>query len=127
MGTFGRLFLPGLTLFTGELPWRNNLANLSCIPAALYRCVFTSSPRFRRGMYLLTGTGARAGVRFHSANLMGICPPYVAQLNGCIALGEKLGWMDKQKALLISAPAIRRFESAMEQKPFELEIRNVRT
>jgi hypothetical protein len=32
--------------------------------------------------------------------------------------------MDGQKALLLSAPAVRRFESYMERKPFRLEIVN---
>jgi hypothetical protein len=45
-------------------------------------------------------------------------------LNGCIAIGEKLGWMSGQKALLLSAPAVRRFETHMNKQPFELEIVN---
>jgi hypothetical protein len=49
---------------------------------------------------------------------------YMKQLNGCIALGEKLGWMDGQKALLLSAPAVRRFEDHMGRVPFKLEIIN---
>jgi hypothetical protein len=76
-------------------------------------------------MYLLLGTEPRAGIRKHPANLMGaIDKGFRAQLNGCIALGEKLGWIDGQKALLLSAPAMRRFESIMGGKPFTLEIRN---
>jgi hypothetical protein len=49
---------------------------------------------------------------------------YRAQLNGCIALGERLGWLDGQKALLLSAPAVRRFEAHMGREPFKLEIAN---
>lgn len=75
-------------------------------------------------MYLLLGTEPRAGIRKHSANLMGaIEMGYRAQLNGCIALGERLGWIDGQKALLLSAPAMRRFEAHMGYQPFTLEIR----
>ena len=130
-GTFGRIWARGLSLFTGELPWRDNAANVSCVPPApgaepvLYRCAWTWSPRFRRFMYLLVGTEPRAGVRKHSANLMGDAGlGYRAQLNGCIALGEKLGCLDRQKALLLSAPAMRRFETHMGRAPFLLEIRN---
>lgn len=47
---------------------------------------------------------------------------YKAQLNGCIALGERLGWIDGQKALLLSAPAMRRFEAYMQGRSFTLEI-----
>lgn len=130
-GTFGRIFVPGLTLFTGELPWRNNVASVSCIPpgpdsdSVVYRVEWTWSPRFRRMMYALLGTDPRAGIRKHPANLMGDASRGLrCQLNGCIALGEKLGWIEGQKALLLSAPAVRRFEYYMERKSFELEVRN---
>lgn len=123
-GTFGRLFAGPLSFFTGELPWRNNASNVSCIPPGRYDCRWTFSPRFRRNMYILLDTHPRAGIRKHSANLMGDkAMGYRAQLNGCIALGERLGWLDGQKALLVSAPAMRKFESYMAGKPFTLEIR----
>ena len=121
-GTFGRFIAGPLSFYSGELPWRDNAANVSCLPLGTYECVWTFSDRFRRFMYLLLGTEPRAGIRKHSANLMG-SPPFKAQLNGCIALGEKLGWIDGQKALLLSAPAVRRFEEYMGGKPFTLEIR----
>jgi hypothetical protein len=125
-GTFGRIVAGELVLFSGELPWRENRSNVSCIPPGLYRCLWTFSPRFRRMMYLLDPTAPRAGIRKHAANLMGDTTlGYRAQLNGCIALGERLGWLNGQKALLLSAPAMRRFESHMGRKPFTLEIRNV--
>jgi hypothetical protein len=74
-------------------------------------------------MYLLLGTSPRAGIRIHSANLMGDdSMGYRRQLNGCIAFGERLGWIDGQKALLVSAPAVRRFEQYMGYQPFTLEI-----
>jgi len=124
-GTFGRIGARGLCLYTGELPWRDNAPNISCVPPMICRVAWTWSPRFRRFMYLLLGTEPRAGVRKHSANLMGdIALGLRAQLNGCIALGERLGWIDGQKALLLSAPAMRRFEAHMGHAPFVLEIRN---
>ena len=125
-GTFGRIAVPGLTLFTGELAWRNNRANVSCLPApGRHRVIWTYSPHFRRYMYLLLGTDPRAGIRAHPANFMGDATlGYRKQLNGCIALGEKLGVMGGQKALLVSASAVRRFETHMEHKTFELEIIN---
>jgi len=122
-GTFGRIIAKNLTLFSGELPWRENAPNISCIPIGTYLCRWTLSPRFKRFMYAVESVPQRTGVRKHSANLMGdSLQGYRAQLNGCIALGERLGWMDGQKALLLSAPAMRRFERHMELKPFELEI-----
>jgi len=123
-GTFGRIVGPGITLLTGELPWRENRPSISCIPEGFYRVEWTWSPRFRRFMYLVDGVVGRSGIRKHSANLMGDAAlGYKSQLNGCIALGERLGWLDMQKAVLLSAPAVRRFEEAMNHRPFILEVR----
>lgn len=121
-GTFGQFVAGRLGLLSGELPWRDNAASISCIPTGTYSCIWTISPRFRRPLYLVAGVRARSGIRFHPANLMKNPPP-MCQLNGCIALGEKLGWIDGQKALLLSAPAIRRFEEYFAGRPFTLEIR----
>ena len=122
-GTFGRITAGPLTFFTGELPWRDNASNVSCIPADRYECRWTYSPRFKRQMYVLLGTEPRGGIRIHSANLMGDKDMgYKAQLNGCIALGERLGWIEGQKALLLSGPAVRQFEHYMGGQPFTLEI-----
>lgn len=130
-GTFGRMLTRGLSLYSGELAWRDNRANVSCLPPApsdgpqLHQVVWTWSPRFGRFMYLLLGTEPRGGIRGHSANFMGDDTlGFRRQLNGCIALGEKLGWIEGQKALLLSAPAVRRFEDHMGRRPFLLEIRN---
>src|SRR3990167_11448855 len=122
-GTFGRFVAGRLGLFSGELPDHDNASNVSRIPAGTYRCVFSHSPRFGRNLYLVDSVPARAGIRLHTANLMGDNPPYRRQLNGCIALGERLGWIEGQKALLLSAPAMRRAESYFSGRPFTLEIR----
>jgi hypothetical protein len=47
---------------------------------------------------------------------------FKSQLQGCVALGEKLGKFDGQKGLVLSAPAVRRFEMFLRQQPFTLEI-----
>jgi len=110
--------------FTGELPWRDNQTNISCIPEGKFECRWTYSARFKRYMYEIKVPG-RVGIRIHSANLMGDASKnFKCQLNGCISLGEKLGSIENQKAVLLSAPAVRHFESYMNHEPFELEIRN---
>lgn len=124
-GTFGRIYANGLTLFSGELPDRGNAPSVSCIPPGTYKVIWSWSPRFQRLMYEVLNVPARTGIRKHSANFMGDASiGFLSQLNGCIALGEKLGWMDGQKALLVSAPAVRRFEQHLQQWPFTLEISN---
>lgn len=127
-GTFGTIQVPNGEyveyFYTGELNWLDNRSNVSCVPPGLYRCTWTYSPRFKRHMYLVEGVKDRGGIRLHSANFMGDdTKGYKRQLNGCIALGEKLGTMEGQKALLLSAPAMRRFERMLGGEPFELEIK----
>lgn len=123
-GTLGIMFYEGERLFSLELPWRDNIANLSCVPAGTYRAVLGWSPRFKRKMIGLLEVPKRAGVRVHSANLAGdVTKGFRSQLHGCIALGEKRGSIDGQQAILLSAPAVRRFEAAMGPAPFILEIR----
>lgn len=124
-GTFGQLVVEGWSCFTGELPWRNNARSISCIPLGEYRCIYTFSPRFRRKMYLIGPVSNRSGIRIHSANFMGDRSlGFKWQLNGCIALGQRLGSLAGQKAVLISRPAIRQFEQRIEGQTFTLEIRN---
>lgn len=122
-GTFGQLRLNDLTLFTGELPARENKNNVSCIPAGTYRCIFNMSRAFRRLMYLVDGVPGRSGVRIHSANYMGDeALGFRCQLKGCIAPGMKLGWMAGQKAVLSSAAAVAVLEAEANREPFDLEI-----
>lgn len=126
-GTFGKIRINDKIYFTLELPWRDNITDRSCIPCGLYECNFTLSARFKRLMYLVGGVNGRSGIRIHSANLAG--DKYNgkglrAQLNGCIALGEKVGMIDNQKAILLSKPAVSSFERLMDQKPFILEVIN---
>src|SRR5690348_13880386 len=123
-GTFGHISVGGLSFFTGELPWRNNAANVSCIPKGFYECRMTYSPRFARPLYLVQGVPGRFGVRIHPANFMGDSSKGLhCQLNGCIALGERVGFMDGQKAVLISQPAVREFQSTLGGSPFDLEVK----
>lgn len=124
-GTFGQLLLDGWSCFTGELPWRDNARSISCIPPGEYRCLFTFSPRFRRQMYLVGPVTGRSGIRIHPANFMGDRSlGFKWQLNGCISLGQRLGRLAGQKALLISRPAVRQFEQHAEGQVFTLEVQN---
>lgn len=124
-GTFGVMTAGGQSWFTGELPWRDNTSDVSCIPAGVYRCAMSFSPRFRVQMYQVLEVVGRVGVRIHPANLMGdVTKGMKSQLHGCIALGKKLGYIDGQKAVLVSRPAMREFEAAMKGQPFTLEIRD---
>lgn len=124
-GTFGKILVGEKWLYTGELPWRENKNNISCVPCGTYKCIFTFSPRFKRVMCLIIDNSKkRLGLRVHSANYMGDKDKgYLSQLNGCISLGEKFGILNGQKAVVISSPAIRYFESLYKNKIFNLEIK----
>ena len=129
-GVFGMARAGRFAAYSGELPWRENRPMISCVPpapqeqSAFFDCIWAWSPRFKRNTYRLVAVPDRSGVLKHGANLMGdVALGLKAQLNGCIALGERLGWIGGQRALLLSLPAIRRFDEYMGYKPFRLEIR----
>ena len=123
-GTFGRIVVGTLVLFTGELPWRENRFQRSCIPPGEYNARMVYVPKFKRHCYWLQPTAPRTSILMHAATFMGdIEKGYRTHLQGCIALGEKLGWIERQKCVLLSTPAMRRFEELMQRKPFTLEIR----
>lgn len=122
-GTFGKIEFGSHVVFTGELPDYDNIPNFSCIPAGTYRVDWTYSPAFKRMMYLVTKVNGRSGIRIHSANLMGDRREgYKCHLYGCIALGERLGVLSGQKALLVSRPAISLLERWGGGESFILEI-----
>lgn len=122
-GTFGIFTFNNFTCFSGELRWNANQSNISCIPKGVYNCHWTYSPKFKKKVYLID-CDTRQGIRIHSANFMGDdSKGFKKQLHGCVALGEKLGTMDRQKALLLSRPAVRKFEDLMKGRDFILEIK----
>lgn len=124
-GTFGRMRIGDDVFFTGELPWRDNKNETSCIPCGTYTCKFTYSNRFKKFMYLVDGVNKRSGIRIHSANFMGDKTlGYKSELHGCIALGEKFGRTGKQKCIVLSTSAIRKFEKLMNGQTFILEVIN---
>jgi hypothetical protein len=127
-GTFGNFVLPIgsqlLKLWSGELPWRNNVRGNSCIPIGTYKCVWTFSKHLGWGYSLLNVPG-RAGIRIHVANFCGLASEgYKQELAGCIALGLAVGTMGHGRMLLNSRLAIAKFHNALARKPFLLEIEN---
>jgi hypothetical protein len=122
-GTFGKIQAKGKTWISGELPWRENAPETSCIPPGRYKGEWTWSPRLKRKLYTIFPVSHRAGIRIHSANLMGDRNRgFVSQLRGCIAVGKKLGVMDGQRCILLSVVALRELESVLDYKPFMLTV-----
>lgn len=127
-GTFGTFVVPNgdyLEFFySGELPWLNNASGKSCVPPGIYKVRKTTWIKYQKPVYMLDNVPKRQGILIHSANFMGDRERGLkSQLYGCISLGEKLGVMEGQKALLVSSPAVRRFQDMMGWEDFELEIK----
>lgn len=90
-GTLGVLVAGSLMLRTIELPWRDNAADKSCVPAGEYEFVPYLSPKFGSTWRLhnpalnvygtgLVPEGGRSAIEIHAAN-------FARELEGCIAVG----------------------------------------
>ena len=123
-GTFGTLVTDsGFNCRTGELPWRDNQPNLSCVRKGVYPCVWRYSVAHQRSCYHVEGVPERTGVEIHVANFCGdVVKKFNSQLLGCIALGFRVGLLGGQQALLRSESALLAFESDLKTEPFELTI-----
>lgn len=124
-GTFGRLTVDKMQFQTGELQWLENVSDKSCIPAGIYECSWNYSPKLQRFAYHVEDVPNRTGILIHVANLMGRKDlDYKSDVEGCIGLGLKIGFLYGQRALQLSAKAIESFEFYMAHEPFILEISN---
>ena len=121
-GTEGQLLTNGFNCYTLELPWRNNQRNISCVPPGVYDVIIRRSPRFGITYWVLKVPG-RTYILIHSGNYAGDrSKGFKTHVNGCILLGQKMGYLSNQRAILNSRVTIRRFMNHMENKPFKLHI-----
>lgn len=121
-GTFGELFLGGTVFYTGELPWRNNERNKSCIPAGRYLLHRVNSPKFGQ-TWEVTNVPGRTHILFHVANYFGDKSRGLrSDVDGCIGLGLGRGTLNGQKVILNSRKALELFESLLGSGPVEIEI-----
>lgn len=89
--TIGRMTVNNNTLgafqcFTLELPWLNNITNISCIPAGTYKYKFRNSPSNGRVLELQDVEG-RTYIQIHAGN-------FTRQILGCILVGESITFLD---------------------------------
>lgn len=66
---------------TIELEWKNNAANVSCVPMGFYTIKFEWSPKFNMNLWELKGVPGRSEAKIHVAN-------YYTEIQGCIAVGD---------------------------------------
>ena len=122
-GTFGILVFRDQYLYTGELPWRDNKPNFSCIPAGVYPMRVSDSPKFGR-CYQVHGVTSRSHILFHHGNFCGDrVRGYRTNVAGCILLGLRRGNINAQRVVLNSREARGRFERALGFEDFTLEIK----
>ena len=129
-GTFGELTTPNGTVFvSAELPWRDNKPSLSCIPRGNYPVKWLWSPKHNRNIYHVEGVQGRdrnlemANIEIHNGNYAGdVTKGYRSDVLGCILIGNKVGVIGTQRAVLESQAALAHFESLMNQEPFMLNV-----
>lgn len=86
--TIGRVNVGGndFHAFSLELPWKDNITSVSCIPAGTYDTTFYDSPAHGK-VLLLQDVPGRTYVEIHSGN-------YTDQTEGCILLGDSIKYLN---------------------------------
>lgn len=121
IATLGRVRVNGEThSHSLELPWKNNMPGISCIPPGVYGLEFFDSPKFKRPILRLKHVPGREAIEIHPAN-------HVAELRGCIALGIRMAvnpeYLIESRKSVDSLAAIVRL--AMDRKEaVTLDVRN---
>ena len=97
--TIGVMLFDGAAVaWTLELQWKNNRSNVSCIPVGTYKALRHQSKKYGN-VWCLQDVPGRTGILVHSGNT-------VADTQGCIILGERVGWLKGARAVLDSRRAI---------------------
>ena len=122
-GTFGVLTTDsGFSCYSGELPWRENKTGISCIPPGVYKCEKREFPKHGK-VYEVLSVPGRTAILVHKGNYCGDRNKGLkSDVEGCLILGNAIGKIGKQKALLSSRDALARFEADLDGEPFELTI-----
>lgn len=125
-GTLGVLLHAGrIVCQMGELPWRDNRANLSCIPVGEYQVNYlprSGSGRYR-DVYHVVGVEGRAGILIHPGNLTGDRTKGLKTHSwGCLLPGSRLGRLRGQRAVLASRSALADLHLVTSRNGFTLVV-----
>ncbi|MFW5490414.1 MAG: DUF5675 family protein [Desulfovibrio sp.] len=121
-GTFG--FVTGLdaSLFSLELPWRDNEPNRSCIPQGKYTCELVNSPRFGR-VYEVKDVPGRTHILIHPGNFAGdVDSGLRSDSEGCILLGLRRAVFNGQPGIASSRLALQMLTDFLDGQPFSLDV-----
>lgn len=125
MGTFGRLELSnGMQFYTVERPWLANRPRVSCVPQGTYTLnkrfsnvvKRTSGGKYSQG-WEVQNVPERTYIMIHPANTMD-------DLEGCIGVGDSLGFVKGKWAVLNSRKAFDKLmDELAKQNEWLIEIR----
>ena len=113
-GTEGVLIIPELLFwcFSLELPWKKNIPDISCILAGTY--MLSWRKQGRRPCFQICDVPGRKYILIHSGNYAGdIEKGFKTNVQGCVLLGRKFGWLSGQRAVLNSRITIREFNGKL--------------
>jgi hypothetical protein len=103
---------------TLEPEWKNNAANISCIPEGQYLCKRIDSPK-HGDTFQVMNVPERNYIEIHSGNTE-------VDTEGCILLGMEPGEVDGKRAILSSKAAFERFMQIMTNiQTFILTVKNL--
>lgn len=122
-GTFGLIKTDsGFSCYSGELPWRGDNTDISCIPAGVYVVQRFNSPK-HGDCYLITDVPGRTVTEIHKGNFCGdIYKGLKSDVEGCVLTGNAIGEIAGQQCVLASGDSLARFEADLEKLPFQLTI-----
>lgn len=130
-GTYSVVRMPEGELFLmGELPWKDNKQNVSCIPTGEYVCRRIVSPKFGE-VYQLDNVPNRTHILIHVGNFVGDTNKNLkSDVEGCLVIGKRIGALSRanagsQLAVLDSGLALRNFVDTLNAKNFVLRIQGV--
>lgn len=121
-GTFGVLKMGGMPFaVTGELPWRENIKNISCIPVGLYTCKRVNTPS-QGNTFEVKDVAGRSAILFHVGNVP------LKDSEGCILVGEQFEELQGKDAVLSSRKGFGEFlEKNLDVDEFILSIIEIKT
>jgi len=125
-GTEGILSVPSLSFscFTLELPWRDNQPSLSCIPTGTYPMAWRVSTKWNA--FHIQDVPDRSYILIHSGNFAGdVSKGFKTHVQGCVLLGQSMGNLDGQRAVLVSKDTVRRFNGLLEGKEARIIIKDL--
>lgn len=116
--TLGELHVLGERFFVLELPYKNNLPNVSAIPLGIYIATYlprSASGKYKR-VYWIRNVPNRVGCLQHNGNL-------VRHSRGCQLLGLRAGTLSGERAVLNSRTALADYVELLGKRTIELDIR----